>query len=121
MAETLFEVAPERVRLSRAAGWRIPPNTVSVARPHRYGNPFVIGTPDNGGNITRQQAVETFRLALHEGRLQFSEAEVRRELAGKNLACWCALDAPCHADVLLHIANGTGGRLATESTERRMR
>lgn len=23
----------------------------------------------------------------------------------KNLACWCPLDQPCHADVLLEIAN----------------
>jgi hypothetical protein len=30
-------------------------------------------------------------------------------LAGKNLACWCALDQPaCHANVLLEIANGEG-------------
>jgi len=28
-----------------------------------------------------------------------------RELRGKNLMCWCALDKPCHADILLEIAN----------------
>ena len=33
-----------------------------------------------------------------------TEAEIREHLAGKNLACWCALDAPCHADVLLELA-----------------
>ncbi len=27
------------------------------------------------------------------------------ELRGKNLACWCPLDQPCHADVLLELAN----------------
>lgn len=27
------------------------------------------------------------------------------ELHGKDLACWCPLDKPCHADVLLEIAN----------------
>lgn len=27
------------------------------------------------------------------------------ELRGKDLACWCPLDQPCHADVLLEIAN----------------
>ena len=26
-------------------------------------------------------------------------------LRGKNLACWCPLDQPCHADVLLELAN----------------
>jgi hypothetical protein len=30
----------------------------------------------------------------------------RRELAGRDLVCWCPLDQPCHADVLLCIANG---------------
>lgn len=27
-------------------------------------------------------------------------------LAGRDLACWCPLDQPCHADVLLELANG---------------
>lgn len=31
--------------------------------------------------------------------------EIRQSLAGKNLACWCPLDQPCHADVLLELAN----------------
>ena len=34
--------------------------------------------------------------------------QIRKELQGKNLACWCALDKPCHADVLLELANGEG-------------
>jgi len=29
------------------------------------------------------------------------------ELRGKNLACWCPLDKPCHADILLELANGS--------------
>ena len=32
-------------------------------------------------------------------------ADIRKELAGKDLACFCPLDQPCHADVLLEIAN----------------
>lgn len=32
-------------------------------------------------------------------------ADVVRDLAGRDLACWCPLDQPCHADVLLEIAN----------------
>jgi len=27
------------------------------------------------------------------------------ELKGKNLACWCGLDEPCHGDILLKIVN----------------
>jgi hypothetical protein len=44
-------------------------------------------------------------LTLKPGRLPPTLAEIRAELRGKNLACWCPLDAPCHADVLLELAN----------------
>lgn len=30
---------------------------------------------------------------------------VVQALRGKDLACWCRLDQPCHADVLLELAN----------------
>jgi len=32
-------------------------------------------------------------------------SDVQRELRGKDLACWCPLDQPCHADILLEVAN----------------
>ena len=35
----------------------------------------------------------------------FDPVTLRRDLAGKDLACWCPLDRPCHADVLLELAN----------------
>ncbi len=35
----------------------------------------------------------------------FTEERIRAYLRGKNLACWCKLDQPCHADVLLELAN----------------
>ena len=94
---------PERVRLSRAKGWRKPENTVTVARPSRWGNPFVIR--EHGGGLTREEAVARFRAALLAGRLPFTADEVREELRGKDLACWCPLDAACHGDVLLEVAN----------------
>lgn len=103
MSTPIFEIPTQRIRLSRQKGWRIPPNTVVVSRPGRWGNPFVIGTPGNGGNITREMAVEQYERALREGRLSRKLDDVR-ELIGKDLACWCALDQPCHADVLLRIA-----------------
>ena len=101
----MTNVAPERIVLSRKHGWRMPEGGISVARPHRYGNPFIIGTPTNGGIMTREQAVEMFRGALLEGRLQFTVADVKRDLRGRTLGCWCPLDVACHADVLLSIAN----------------
>ncbi len=53
----------------------------------------------------RASAARRFRDLVHLG-LAPSAAEIRAELAGKDLACWCPLDQPCHADVLLEIANG---------------
>lgn len=37
--------------------------------------------------------------------LPFDVDEIRAQLAGHDLACWCPLDQPCHADVLLELAN----------------
>ena len=94
---------PERIQLRRAKGWRKPPNTVVVARPTKWGNPYRIG---RGGVVSNDDAVEQFRAWLD--RMEACEtvrAEIVRQLRGKNLACWCALDQPCHADVLLEIAN----------------
>lgn len=102
---TLVDLPAQRIRLSRKKGWKLPEDAVSCARPHRYGNPFIVATPTNGGNITRDQAVAMFRKALIEGRLQFTVAEIKRELRGRSLACWCPLDQQCHVDVLLELAN----------------
>lgn len=96
---------PDRIQLRRTKGWRKPPGAVVVSRPSKWGNPYIVGDLLNGGNIGQQEAVDLFRRALVEGRLQFSVDEVRRELAGRDLACWCP-STPCHADVLLDIANG---------------
>ena len=101
-----------RIQLSRKAGFKLPPNTVSVARPHKWGNPFKIG---EYGPLMRKpdcnaSAVSFFRQMLFDDEFRKSSnypsiKEIKSELAGKNLACWCSLDQPCHADVLLEIAN----------------
>ena len=86
----------------------MPPNTVSVCRPGRWGNPFKVGqtVPGNGVAIkTAREAVMAYQVNLLRGTLKVSVAEVRTELKGKNLACFCSLDSACHADVLLEVAN----------------
>ncbi len=93
---------PVRVQYSRARGWRKPPGTVLVARGTRWGNPFLLG---EDGTANRERAVQEFRNALVEGRLEITVEEVQRQLRGQNLGCWCPLDRPCHADVLLEVAN----------------
>jgi hypothetical protein len=95
---------PERVQLSRRKGWRMPANTVRVSRPSAWGNPFAMGgiDPVTGGSIAdRARAVALFEQTVDPAMV----ARARAELKGRNLACWCPLDSPCHADVLLRIAN----------------
>jgi hypothetical protein len=102
---------PRRVQRRRVAGWKTPANTVYVGRPSRWGNPFVVGRPVpdpayGGGRVdSAEMAVLLFRLWLLDQSAAYL-ADIRTELAGRNLACWCPPGQPCHADVLLTLANG---------------
>src|SRR5580698_4533218 len=91
---------PQRIQRKRTKGWKIPPNTVYVGRPTRWGNPFTIKEVGDA-----QTAIDMFRGAIRTLHATLGFGELRRELRGKNLACWCKLSEPCHADVLLEIAN----------------
>ena len=115
---------PIRIQRKRTKGWKMPPNTVYVGRPTAYGNPF-----------TGPDAVEKYRWALNPPRntkeLPITGSDVDKYIAwtdaggngvawlflicrdemildklrGKNLCCWCPLDKPCHADILLELVN----------------
>lgn len=111
--------APQRIQLSRKRGWRKPEGAIAVARPSSWGNPWREGTTNwsvlpgglidrSGKVLTRQDAVDSYRNSLLASPDQIEAA--RRELAGKDLACWCPLPLEgepdiCHAAVLLAIAN----------------
>lgn len=107
--------SPRRIQLSRAKGWRKPENTIVVARPSKWGNPYTLDMyrgdwQDMPERELRRMAVSDFRGML-DGRWEFdgdvdypSMDEIRAELTGKNLACWCPLDQACHASVLLELA-----------------
>lgn len=116
---------PERIQRSRAKGWRMPEGTLYVGRPSRWGNPYRVGDVAYTGTMpfplpthsevrntppivaerceSVQQAVDWFR--------RWAEVMVERHpdwldpLRGRDLACWCAPSEPCHADVLLELAN----------------
>ncbi len=110
---------PERVQLSRKKGWRMPPNTVKVDRSTRWGNPITVGMTrclDRGTTFLEEYvkdaetAVRFFRdMLTYQQRPYPAQAEIVEALRGKNLACWCPIDQPCHADVLLELANAEGG------------
>ena len=96
--------APIRVQLSRKKGWKMPPNTMSVARPHAMGNPHHVGfCPTCGVTHTREEAIAEFEAMFTDN--PFLVAMTELAIKGKNLACWCKLDKPCHADFLIRLAN----------------
>lgn len=89
---------PKRVQMTRHKPWRCDhPDAVIVARPSKWGNPFEVGKDGIEDNETAVQKFEDWCNEI--------EPEELEELRGKDLACWCALDQPCHADVLLMWAN----------------
>lgn len=113
---------PSRIQRRRAKGWRMPPGAVYVGRPTIWGNPFVAHTAIASGYATPRTAAafvtECFREWLTPGpssdrwwmgpQSDAAKAPMRgrlSDLRGKTLACWCPLDQPCHADVLLDLAN----------------
>jgi hypothetical protein len=120
---------PDRIQLRRTKGWRKPYEVVVVARPSEWGNPFRVVPVHRSGPFdvvlgadgfcaqstgladAREIAVARFRAAIHPAAPENlpgypGYAAIYRELRGRDLACWCPLDQPCHADVLLEIANG---------------
>lgn len=110
---------PIRIQRKRIKGWRMPLNTVSVTRPGKYGNPYYPGCGLGFGGFdeamqpvhwrleTPADAVRHFREYM---RLMKRDEPQRFEelvapLRGKNVACFCRADEPCHGDVWLELAN----------------
>jgi hypothetical protein len=89
---------PQRFRRSRRKGMRLPAGVVVVTRPTMWGNPHPLA-------LGREEATRRYREDLLAGRLAVTVDDARRELRGRDLACYCPLDEPCHADVLLAVAN----------------
>lgn len=120
---------PKRIQRKRVKGWRMPEGAVYVGRPTVWGNPFwhvqKFHGIDRSLRLYRELAQGFWTPSLvkdwpdgyvisvyqdHQAwlkRLNGHPSElIRSYLRGKDLACWCPLDQPCHADVLLEIANG---------------
>jgi hypothetical protein len=127
------EIRPIRIQRKRTKGWTMPANTVYVGRPGRWGNPFnlkafggdrkkvirlyrawITGKRFTAKHIeeiagdgstcaeTGVNALGFFQYLLWSSALRTDHLH---ELRGKNLACWCPVGSPCHADVLLKLAN----------------
>ena len=102
-------MSPKRIQRKRTKGWRMPPNTVYVGRPTKWGNPFKpkVSKDKEKMRFFLECAVSDYESCLTQGcSTSFGAiANEIEELRGKDLACWCPLDHPCHADVLLKVAN----------------
>lgn len=106
-------MSPQRIQQRRTRGWRMPAGAVSTGRPGKWGNPWRVGTlvhhrcgdREWSSRMTAEEAVSFYETDLRAGLLPYTQADVRRELAGRDLVCWCPLDQPCHGDILLELAN----------------
>ena len=121
-------IEPHRVQRKRTRGWRTPPNTAYVGRPTRWGNPFRVGIWG-----TAQECVDAYEKWMSNDTSPemcawrnslFDNPKFDHHysgmggfimmcapyysflgLRGMNLSCWCSLNEPCHADVLLRLVN----------------
>ena len=90
-------MTPKRIQRRRTKGWKMPPGALYVGRPTPYGNPYK----------TAQEYREWLNGDL-PGQFRYDRQFVIshvKYLRGIDLACWCPLDKPCHADILLELAN----------------
>ena len=101
-------MTPARIQLRRTKGFRLQDASralnglaaLSCARPSDRGNPFKVGRDG-----TAAECVELYRHEMKvRAPIEWHQAWLAK-LSGKNLACFCPLDQPCHVDVLLEMAN----------------
>lgn len=84
---------PQRIQRKRTKGWKMPLNTVYVGRPSMYGNYC--------DSLKEYEDEQKLLSKIFKN----DPSPYLWQLKGKNLACWCPLNQPCHADILLEIAN----------------
>lgn len=124
---------PKRIQRKRTKGWRMPEGAVYVGRGSKWGNPwrivpvtdhhFPFGDAADVIHVTSRASIGRFERHTRSpgtGAPYWARQAYRYdltadlivdsiiELRGRDLACWCPLDSPCHGDVLLEIANGSG-------------
>ena len=101
-------MSPIRIQLSRKRGWKKPANTVVVLRPSKWGNKIPVPAHSQDQKAQAHSVTVELYAAWLDLQMFYNprlSENIRKELAGKNLACWCPLHVACHADVLLKIAN----------------
>ena len=101
---------PRRIQRKRTKGYNMQAHSkwingleaVSVARPGRWGNPYVVGEDGDAAECVRK--FHDMLIKSDDDLTTIANVRaIRDELQGKNLACFCPLDQECHADLLLSI------------------
>jgi len=103
----------KRIQRKRTKGWKMPINTKYVGRPTKWGNPFRVE------DLGAEEAVKRYKECILnnamcyyyideiEASIQFDRfkwmAENLEQLRGLDLACFCSLSSPCHADALIEL------------------
>ncbi len=112
-------IKPQRIQRRRARGYNMQAESralnglecVSVARPGRWGNPFRVGIDGDAAECIRKYAAMLIAYRHHgensgPDKFYLSQANlemIKSELGGENLACFCRIGDPCHADWLLEM------------------
>lgn len=119
----------ERIRLSRKKDFKLPPGAINAARPGPWGNPFIVGVDGTQAECVRLHLLLLagyFCLTKTNVDAQKAHyAHVKKNVAsliGKQIACWCAPDKPCHVDNLIAATKfarlQTGGRVSADPRPR---
>lgn len=100
---------PKRIQRRRVKGWRLPYGATCVTRPGRWGNPYKTAAEFRVALefIDRASVLDVLEATFSDEHMQhmiFIHQNAHK-LKGFDLACWCPLDAECHADALLEMAN----------------
>lgn len=117
----VYRPHPLRIQRRRVAGFRLPEGTKCVSCPGPWGNPFTVKRAKESGYAVNDQDARDLCVKAFDDWLRHGEKssywfldgaeqwkwmrEHLRELKGLQLACFCPLDRPCHADVLARLAN----------------
>jgi hypothetical protein len=89
---------PIRIQRRRTKGWRKPSGAIYAGRGSRYGNPFIVGKDGDRGEVVTKYEI------LLRGNNSLLE-DIKTNLKGKDLMCFCSLDEVCHVDTILRLAN----------------
>ena len=92
----------KRVQRRRTPGFHLPANTVCINRGTKFGNPFVTGKDG-----TREEVIQKFK-ELVESKAEVDLRFWLEPLHGKDVACFCSLDEPCHGDYLIELCGRLG-------------